>query len=50
MDIDNFFHEKDMELLINALKQNSDLPTITFPKYQIFTPDRFHNKANMCIV
>ena len=49
MDIDNFFHEKDMELLINTLKQNSDLPTITFPKYQIFTPDRFHHKANMCI-
>ena len=25
------------------------MPTVTFPKYQIFTPDKYHIKANMCI-
>ena len=31
------------------MSKYKDLPTITFPKYQIFTPDRYHVKANMCI-
>ena len=49
MDIDNFFHENDLKTLRLILKKHNDLPTIAFPKYQIFTPNRFHVKANMCI-
>ena len=49
MDIDNFFHENSISILKEALSKYDNLPTITFPKYQIFTPDRYHIKANMCI-
>ena len=49
MDIDTFFHEKNKDLLISTLKENSDLPGLVFPKLQIFTPDRGHLKAKMCI-
>lgn len=49
MDVDNFFHEKDLKILRLILEKHNDLPTISFPKYQIFTPKRYHIKANMCI-
>ncbi len=49
MDIDNFFHENDISKLIGSLKDSSDYPSLAFPKYQIFTPDRFNLKAKMCI-
>ncbi len=49
MDIDNFFHEKYIDQLKNILGKYSDLPTVAFPKYQIFSPDRYHIKSNMCI-
>lgn len=49
MDIDNFFHEKYINKLRNILIKYENLPTIAFPKYQIFSPDRYHIKSNMCI-
>ena len=49
MDIDTFFHEKNIEDLKNILLKNENSPGIVFPKYQIFTPDRFNVKAKMCI-
>ena len=49
MDIDNFFHEKHRDKLIKILKNNTEHPSIAFPKYQIFTPDRYNLKAKMCI-
>mgnify|MGYP002021754025 CR=1 FL=1 len=49
MDIDTFFHEKSKDFLISSLKENSDVPGLVFPKLQIFTPDRGHLKAKMCI-
>lgn len=49
MDIDNFFHEKDIIKLKKILLKCKDQPAVSFPKYQIFTPDRFHLKAKMCI-
>ena len=49
MDIDNFFHENNINQFRKILIQYSDLPTVTFPKYQIFSPDRYHIKSNMCI-
>ncbi len=49
MDIDNFFHEKNINDLKKVLNKYKELPTIAFPKYQIFTPDKYHIKANMCI-
>ena len=48
MDIDNFFHEKDFDYIKNFLSENSDKPAVAFPKYQIFTPDRFHIKSVIC--
>ena len=49
MDIDTFFHEKNIDDLRNVLLKNQDLPGVVFPKYQIFTPERFNIKAKMCI-
>lgn len=49
MDIDTFFHEKNIGDLRNVLLKNQDLPGVVFPKYQIFTPERFNIKAKMCI-
>ena len=47
MDIDNFFHVKNIDDLRRILIKYKELPTVTFPKYQIFTPDKYHIKANM---
>lgn len=49
MDIDNFFHEKDLFKIRDVLIKNPNSPSLAFPKYQIFTPDRFNLKAKMCI-
>ena len=49
MDIDTFFHQNDKDKLYKILSKNSDSPGIAFPKFQIFTPDRFNIKAKMCI-
>jgi len=49
MDLDYFFHEKDKDKLRNSLVRFSDYPAISFPQYQIFTPDRYHIKTRICI-
>ena len=49
MDLDYFFHEKDKDNLRNSLKKFDDYPAISFPQYQIFTPDRYQIKTRICI-
>ena len=49
MDIDNFFHERDILKIRKVLQKHKDKPAIVFPKFQIFTPDRYDIKAKMCI-
>ena len=49
MDIDTFFHQNDKDKLYKILLRNKYSPGIAFPKFQIFTPDRFDIKAKMCI-
>lgn len=49
MDIDYFFHEKNIEKLKFVLKKYSDYPAISFPQYQFFTPDRYQIKTRLCI-
>lgn len=49
MDIDNILHEKDIYRLRNILSKYDDQPCIAFPKFQIFTPDRFNIKTLFCI-
>ena len=48
MDIDTMFHEN----LLKKLRKNKkygDSPAIAFPKYQIFTPDRYHMKTHLVV-
>lgn len=49
MDIDYFFHEKSFSTIRNALKRFNNFPVISFPQYQIFTPDRYQIKTRLCI-
>ena len=49
MDLDYFFHENDFANLKQILKKNIDSPSIAFPQYQFFTPDRFQVKTKLCI-
>ena len=49
MDIDTMFHEKSFEKIKEELKKYGDSPAIAFPKYQIFTPDRYHMKTHLVV-
>ena len=49
MDIDYFFHERDINKLLNILKKYENSPVIFFPQYQFFTPNRFHLKTRLGI-
>jgi len=49
MDLDYFFHEKDKEFLRVCLDRFKNYPAISFPQYQIFTPDRYQLKTRICI-
>ena len=49
MDVDTFFHEKDKERIKNALKKYENYPSVAFPKFQFFHPERFNFKSKMCI-
>jgi|TARA_Y100000389_G_scaffold43936_1_gene38665 hypothetical protein len=49
MDLDYFFHEKNLKQIKGFLKTNSDAPAIAFPQYQFFTLDRYHVKTKLCI-
>ena len=49
MDIDYFFHEKDIPKIRRILNKYSTSPAIAFPQYQIFTPDRYQLKTKICL-
>ena len=46
---DTMFHEKSFEKIKEELKKYGDSPAIAFPKYQIFTPDRYHMKTHLVV-
>ena len=48
MDLDYFIHENDFQKIKNFLKENKNSPVISFPQYQIFTPDRYQVKTKLC--
>ncbi len=48
MDLDYFFHEKDIVNIRKILQNNTDSPAVAFPQYQFFTPDRYHVKTIIC--
>ena len=49
MDLDYFFHEKSINKINSLFDQYSEYPAVCFPQYQIFTPDRYQIKTNLCI-
>jgi len=49
MDVDNLFHERDKDKIRNVLKKYDNCPSIAFPKFQFFQPERFNFKSKMCI-
>ena len=49
MDVDYFFHEKDIPNIKRLLKKYSTAPAIAFPQYQFFTPDRYQLKTKICL-
>jgi len=49
MDIDTMFHENSFEVIKEELTTYKDYPAIAFPKYQIFTPDRYHMKTHLVV-
>ena len=49
MDLDYFFHEKDLNDIKNFLNSNTEQPAVAFPQYQFFTPDRFQVKTKICV-
>ena len=49
MDLDYFFHEKHINILRDKLKKYNEYPAVSFPQYQIFTPERYQVKTKLCI-
>jgi len=49
MDIDYFFHEKSFGLIRKAISKYNDYPVLSFPQYQIFTPERYQIKTRICL-
>jgi hypothetical protein len=49
MDLDYFFHEKDIEYIKNLLHKSKDYPAVAFPRHQYFTLDRFQVISYVCI-
>ena len=49
MDIDYFFHENNFSTIRNALNRFKEFPVLSFPQYQIFTPDRYQIKTRLCL-
>lgn len=50
MDIDYFLHQNDKKKLKKLLKKYDDYPAISFPQYQIFTPNRYQIKTRICLL
>jgi hypothetical protein len=49
MDVDYFFHEKDLSRIKFLLKKFEDYPAIAFPQFQFFTLDRYQLKTKICL-
>ena len=49
MDLDYFFHEKDINKIKKSLIVHDDHPAVAFPQYQFFTYDRYHIKTKLCV-
>ena len=49
MDLDYFFHEKDIDKIKKLLTVHDDHPAVAFPQYQFFTYDRYHIKTKLCV-
>ena len=49
MDIDYFFHEKDIKRIREAINKFDEYPALAFPQYQIFTPNRYQIKTRICL-
>lgn len=50
MDIDYFLHEKHLKKIRQSIEKFSDYPAISFPQYQIFTPERYQIKTRLCLL
>ena len=50
MDIDYFLHEKHFKKIRQSIEKFSDYPAISFPQYQIFTPERYQIKTRLCLL
>lgn len=50
MDIDYFIHEKYKNKLRKLLYKYEDYPAVSFPQYQIFTPNRYQIKTRICLL
>jgi len=48
MDLDYFFHERDIQNIRKVLEKYPSSPAVAFPQYQFFTPDRYHVKTIIC--
>ena len=49
MDLDYFFHEKDLSKIRKILTENTESPAVSFPQYQFFTADRYQIKTKICV-
>ncbi len=49
MDLDYFFHENSLSKLNTLFEKYANFPAVCFPQYQIFTPNRYQIKTNLCI-
>ena len=49
MDIDYFFHEKDLDYLRNFLEENNDKPAVAFRQLQFFNPFRYQKRHYICL-
>tara|TARA_B100000497_G_C7671067_1_gene404979 strand:+ start:646 stop:1446 length:801 start_codon:yes stop_codon:yes gene_type:complete len=49
MDIDTMFHEDSFDKIKKELSKYEDSPAVAFPKYQVFTPDRYNMKTHLVV-
>jgi len=49
MDIDYFFHEKDIFKIKNSLEKFKNFPAVGFPQYQFYSPKRYQIKTILVI-
>lgn len=49
LDTDFILHENDKQAILNAFKEHSDAPALSFWKYQFILPDRYSLKSRLVI-